>query len=51
MLYVFKNSTEQINTFNIGNYTSTSVRKIAEITCSVMELDPSFSLPVVTEVG
>lgn len=43
MLYVFKNSTEQINTFNIGNYTSTSVRRIAEITCSVMGLEPSFS--------
>lgn len=42
MIFVWKNSVEQINVFNIGNYTTTNVRRIAEITSSVMGVNPIF---------
>jgi len=42
MMFIWKNSRDQINIFNIGNHTTTNVRRIAEITSSVMELNPVF---------
>ncbi len=42
MMFVWKNSADRINVFNIGNHTTTNVRRIAEITSSVMKLNPIF---------
>lgn len=42
MVFIWENTSDKINYFNVGVETNTSVRKIAEIVCEEMGINPRF---------
>ena len=42
LLFIWKESNDNVNIFNIGNNSSINVKEIAEITCKAMNVSPEF---------